>query len=167
MADERSVDYGPVIADLEARRDRLNTTIAALREAAGMGPSPDGGGGGGGSGPGGPTKESEIRSDAFFGMKVPEAAKAYLAIAKKPKSTNEIAEALERGGLVHGSANFFNTVYTALDRDDGRGGEIIKVNKLWGLAKWYPNKARKRVKGHEEQEAEGGSEATVAETQAS
>jgi len=59
----------------------------------------------------------------FFGMKVPEAAKAYLAIAKKPKSTGEIADALVRGGLVHGSSNFFNTVYTALDRDDKRGGE--------------------------------------------
>jgi hypothetical protein len=145
MADERGVDYGPVIADLEARRDRLNATIAALREAAGMGPSPDGGGGGGSPAP---SKESDIRSDQFFGMKVPEAAKAYLGIVKKAKSTNEIAAALEKGGLIHGSSNFFNTVYTALDRDDSRGGAIIKVNKLWGLAAWYPDKARKRVKGH-------------------
>jgi hypothetical protein len=165
MADEKTgVDYGPVIADLEAKRDRLNATIAMLREQAGMGPSPEGGGGGSPT----PTKESEIRGDAFFGMKVPEAAKAYLAIVKKPKSTNEIAEALERGGLVHSSANFFNTVYTALDRDDSKGGEIIKVNKLWGLAKWYPGRARKRVKGQEEEAAaEEPAEATPAEANAS
>src|SRR5437762_1955784 len=103
MADEKNgVDYGPVIADLETKRDRLNATIAALREAAGMSPSPDGGGSGGGGSPSPTVRESDIRGDAFFGMKVPEAAKAYLAIAKKPKSTGEIADALVRGGLVHG-----------------------------------------------------------------
>lgn len=168
MADDKSlVDYAPVIADLEAKRDRLNATIAMLRDAAGMGPAPEGSGGGGSGGAPTPTKEADIPSDAFFGMKIPDAAAKYLGIAKKPRSTAEIKAALERGGFVHSSSNFFNTVYTALDRENSRGGEIIKVNKQWGLAKWYPNRPRKKVKGQEAEEDATTTEAPTPVEQAS
>ena len=60
----------------------------------------------------------------------------YLEMVKEPQSTAEIAEALERGGYPTKSRNFRNTVRSVLDRHAKTVGEIVKVQKNWGLAEW-------------------------------
>ena len=135
MSDEK-IDYAAVLADLVAKRDALNHAIEAIEQMTGQAVTPTAGRG--------KDEPTEVRSDTFFGMKFPEAAKRYLAIAKKPQTASQIAEALQRGGITHQSSNFVNTIYTTLRREDERGGEIIKVGKNWGLASWYPGRARKK-----------------------
>lgn len=142
---EEKIDYSAVLADLVAKRDALNAAITAIEQMTGTAASSSTTTSGGKK-----AAPTEVRSDTFFGMKFPEAAKAYLAIAKKPQSVKEIADALQRGGITHQSSNFVNTMYTTLKREDDRGGDIIKVGKSWGLAAWYPGRVRKKVKADDE-----------------
>lgn len=142
---EEKIDYEAVLADLIRKRDALNAAIAAIEQMTGHPDSANVTKSGGKK-----SEPTEVRSDTFFGMKFPEAAKVYLAIAKKPQSVKEIADALERGGITHQSSNFVNTMYTTLKREDDRGGDIIKVGKSWGLAAWYPGRVRKKVKAEDE-----------------
>lgn len=128
-----AVDYSAVLADLKERRDKLNVTIAAIEEIAKTIPASA-------ASRSGPT---ELRPDSFFQMPVLDAAVAYLRMMKRPKGASEIADALEAGGLTHSSKSFPSTVYTTLKRDADKEGEIIKVGQNWGLAEWYPGRARK------------------------
>ena len=128
-------DYTAVLADLKARRDKLDAAIRAIEEIVQGGDvaaAPTGGNG-------------EIASDAFFQMTVLDAAKKSLGMAKRPRGATAIAEALEQGGLTHRSKSLASTVYTTLKREDDRGGDVMKVGKEWGLAEWYPARPRKKV----------------------
>jgi hypothetical protein len=71
-------------------------------------------------------------------MTVPDAAEKYLTLAKKTKTTYDIAEALLNGGLKSASKNFSSMVNTVLARDD----RFVKVNGQWGLNAWYPGMRR-------------------------
>ena len=53
--------------------------------------------------------------------------------------------ALEKGGLKHTSKDFGNTVYAVLSREQGKTGEIVRVNNAWGLSEWYPGLRRKNI----------------------
>ena len=128
-------DYTAVLADLKARRDRLDAAIRAIEEivqGSDVAAAPTGGNG-------------EIASDAFCQMTVLDAAKKYLGMAKRPRGSTAIAEALEQGGLTHRSKALASTVYTTLKREDDRGGDVMKVGKEWGLAEWYPARPGKKV----------------------
>ncbi len=123
------VDYGAVLADLKQRRDQLDATISTIEQLVGTGSLAGG-------------QESsegdEIRSDSFFKMTIPNAAKKYLRIKKKPQFAPEIAQALERGGYTHQSSDFTQTVATTLLRIWERDGTIVKLpNKQWALGEWY------------------------------
>jgi hypothetical protein len=146
MSDEK-IDYAAVLADLVAKRDQLNAAIEAIEVMTGQTVTP--------SGSRVKDEPTEVRSDSFFGLTFPQAAKKYLAIAKRPQSAKEIAEALNRGGITHQSTNFTNTIYTTLKREDDRGGDIIKVGKHWGLASWYPGRVRKKKEIAVEDAGEG------------
>lgn len=150
MADEPSVDYSTVLADLERRRDALTTAIDAIRmiadpqgaeahngaPAAPRTPAPRGIGGG------------TMRPDEFFGMSILQAAKRYLAIVKQPKSATEIAKTVKEHGLLNTSKGFQNTVYSVLYREAERGGRsVVKVGNAWGLSEWYPNRPKPKAKG--------------------
>jgi hypothetical protein len=132
--------YAALLADLEKERDGLNTTIAVLRRKMGLAAEQEA------SGPkpsstatvaNGDAKPKEITSDTFFGMKVPDAIRAYLAMVKRPAKVSAIADALTDGGLQHTAKDFNSNVQTALHR---MKGEVVKVPNGWGLAEWYPGR---------------------------
>lgn len=137
MADKTlQVDYAAVLADLKAKRAALDTAISAIEQMSGIS---------GGVAPAtAPLAGSKvvdpirIESDTFFNMTVPDAVRKYLGIMRKPQSTPQIAEALERGGFTHQSEKFGNTVGAVLHRISTSGGDIVKVSRgNWGLASWY------------------------------
>lgn len=79
--------------------------------------------------------ETDVRHDTFFGMTIGDAAKKYLTMVKATKSTSEIAEALERGGLKHSSKDFPTTVRSIL----GPREDFTRTpNGDWGISEWYP-----------------------------
>jgi len=128
-------EYEAVLADLRAKRDELDRTIATLEALAGLST--------------GPTiaaradSMQDIQTDAFFSMSIPDAVKKYLAIVKKKQNTTDITKALERGGLQHTSKNFYTTVYAILTRMEARG-DVAKIGTEWGLAEWYPGMRKDR-----------------------
>ncbi len=135
------IDYSAVLADMEAKRDALSTAIENMRRwlgsaSPGVTQAAQRGNGG------------EIPSDAFFSLSIPDAIKKYLGIVKGKRTTNDIAEALEKGGITHGSKNFRNSVSTALYREhDQPNGDIAKVGEgEWGLVDWYGGLRAKRLK---------------------
>jgi hypothetical protein len=91
--------------------------------------------------PGAPREnDAEIRHDSFFGMTIADAARKYLTMAKQTKSTADLAEALEQGGLKHASKNFPMTVRAIMGQREG----FVRVNNDWGLTEWYPGIGRGR-----------------------
>jgi hypothetical protein len=133
------INYEAVIADLEAKKEQLETTINMLRALSGLGtlgitPSPSGGGVSGGG---------KIASDAFFGKSIPEAAAIHLGNVRKKLSTQALMEAMEAGGLPKSK---YNTVYAILRRRESQVGDLINMQGEWGLAAWYPNHTKKAKK---------------------
>lgn len=98
------------------------------------------------------SQSQEIASDTFFGLGITEAIKKYLKMAKGKKSTNDIVQALEKGGITHASKDFRNTVSTTLYRESSKpNNEIVKIGEgEWGLLEWYPGMRSKRNKGKEQ-----------------
>lgn len=136
MNSEQSVDYESVIADLKAKRAAIDALIESFERTLPFLQS----------GPLATVKpgvaNQSIEKDTFFGLSVIDAARKYLSMVKSPKSTQDIAAALERGGLTHTSQNFANTVVTILRRQERNVGDIIRVKRDWGLAEWYPGLRR-------------------------
>jgi hypothetical protein len=144
MSDTPSVDYNAVLADLRAKRDKLDAAIAGietmlgirgLAEQAQKPEGESGNGGGNGLGPG-----------AFLGMTIVDAARKFLSVTRRNQRTEEILRALKDGGMVLTSADPINTVGSVLNRNYSQGGEIVRVERgVWGLAEWHP-RLRKRGK---------------------
>jgi hypothetical protein len=89
----------------------------------------------GGSSPG------QIRRDAFFGMKIPQAIRSYLEIMKSPQSPKAINDGLMAGGLLTNSTNFYTTMWTALKRLED-SGDVVNTKNGYGLALWYPSRPK-------------------------
>jgi hypothetical protein len=138
MAD--AIDYRAVLADLRARRESIDVAIAALEVLSGEPVVVIG------------ARESlatTIQPDTFVGLNIAEAASKYLRMmGKGAKSTEHIAEVLNRGGLTCTQAS----VSTILRRNDRSGdGDVVKVGRgLWGLQEWYPGRPRRSRQGSEE-----------------
>lgn len=124
--------YETVIADLEQKRDQLTATIEMLKAIRGTvttilpesrGAAPQ-------------AVDTEIKRDSFFGMKLPDAARKYLSMAKTTKSNPDLCNALLSGGFKTSSANFTEVVRSTLQRNK----DFVKVNGEWGLAEWYPGR---------------------------
>jgi hypothetical protein len=134
------INYEAVIADLEAKRDHLDATIAAIRAIAAMGSlgidyakakvssSPGGG---------------KFASDAFFGKSIPDAAVTILQSERRKMSTQALMDTMEKGGL---PPSKYNTVYSILRRRESVVGDLINMQGEWGLAAWYPNHVKKAKK---------------------
>jgi len=137
MAQE-PVNYEAVLTDLRAKRASLDVAIAGIEQLQAVGT--------GSADLGAATKvidPASIPDDAFFGLSVVEAAKKYLGIVKRKQSVQEIADALERGGLPHTSSKFVATVATMLRR--ASDPDLAKVGRGdWGLANWYGNRRPKQ-----------------------
>ena len=142
-----TLDYGAVLADLEARKAVLDRAIASLKVvmASGVliGKFAD-------STP--PMSDSistslgvhggEVPVGAFLGRSIPEAAKLCLQIVKRKMTTREIAEALKKGGIESNSKNFPLIVHSILNRASKGSNGILRLDRAWGLAEWYPTGLR-------------------------
>jgi len=136
---ENGIEYGRVLADLRARRDKLNAAIAAIEEVSGIEPEDALGDPGqsaptdASDAPRSPRHHGQVASDAFFQMGAGDAARKYLNMVKRPALNKEIADALKAGGYLTNAKNFYSNLYTTLLRTPG----FVKVKKAWGLAEWY------------------------------
>jgi hypothetical protein len=115
------------LADLDARKAKIEAMIADIRQlqastTGSVGPGP--------SGPGG------VKPGAFLKMSIPDATKKHLETARQKQSTQELMDALERGGLPRPK---YNTIYSILARRAKQVGDIINMQGDWALAEWYPN----------------------------
>lgn len=134
------IDYGVVLADLEAKKSAIENAIAGIKMMLGQGQATATSSNGGTD-----IDTNEIPSDAFFQMPVPDAIRKYLRLVKRPRSVRDITDALEKGGITHTSKAFVNNVSTALFRNANKENGFVKVKSEWGLMEWYPG--RKIVKG--------------------
>jgi hypothetical protein len=146
------IDYDAVLEDLRAKRDELNTAIAAIERitrGGAPGPAVNGEAASGAPpqarGAEEPTAESkQVREDAFFGLSATAAARKYLIMVKRPVVTQDLVDALKQGGLLTNAKNFYSNLYTSLKRSE----EFTNLGRgKWGLTEWYPNRPRKKVKG--------------------
>lgn len=145
-------DYRKILEDFVRQRDALEQVIAGLRVLAGESASTTNLSGGGTAG--------EIHADTFIGKTIVDAASMYLRMVGRPaRSTEQIVEALNRGGLTVSK----ESVSAILMRDANQEGEMYKVGRgVWGLSEWYPG-ATKRAK-KKISDKEGESEETKEES---
>jgi hypothetical protein len=138
MTQERS-PYDAVIADLEAKRDQMNTMIKNLKQMKGLATGvvvgsvsvvPVAG------------TTTTISHDAFFGLTLTEAARKYLSIVKKTVPHPQFCDALLDGGFKTSAANFREVVRSALSRN----AEFVKIKGEWGLAGWYGKRGRRATR---------------------
>ncbi len=141
MSTDTPINYEAVLADLEARKAKIEAAIEAIRTIMAQGGTPTSPGGG----PGG-----TVQPDSFLKMSIPDASKKYLTMTRQKQSTQNIIDALERGGLPRSK---YTTVYSILRRREKQVGDIINMQGDWALAEWYPN-YRKGQKPVKETEAE-------------
>jgi hypothetical protein len=78
--DIQPINYEAVLADLEARKAKLEAAIKSIRQILGQtGTSPFGGSGG-------VSPNDKPAHDAFIGMSIPEATKKHLTAVRKKLS---------------------------------------------------------------------------------
>ncbi len=138
-----TIDYSAVLADLKDKRDKLNTAIAAIEQFVFGRAASD-------TDLGGETPMSadasreilRIEGDTFFGLSTTEAARKYLRMKKRPASTQEIADALQEGGYLTNSKNFYSNVFGSLRRMS----DFVNVQQKWGLVEWYPGRRLDKLK---------------------
>ncbi len=140
-------EYDAAIENLEKQRAEIDMAIAVLRKLAGQ--SPDGGGGSGG--PGG----REIHSATFLGKTIPEAARMYLDMCnKRPQKVEDIAAALQKGGMTSKAVNFTSMLQTILRRTEIATGEFMRTSAgEWILPAWIGKKPTPKAVRDKEDEA--------------
>jgi hypothetical protein len=126
----KGVDYKALLEDLKRQKAEIETMIAYTERQLGT-PRRSG------ESPAGlvttDNTDVEIQPDTFHGKNILQASEKYLSMVGRPaRSTEEIAEALGRGGL----GTTPGSVATILGRD--KSGVIQRVKRgLWGLTSWY------------------------------
>ena len=135
--------YAAALADLRAKRDKINNTIAVLEEMSGLKLVPAQ------SGtvefaPSTPSGGIEETAGMYLGMSIVDASKKLLAMRKRTLGNVEIARELQAGGLAMNSKDPVNTVGSVLTRRFGEVGDVVKVGRgIWGLKEWYPGRSFK------------------------
>lgn len=163
MENDQTPDpYAAVLADLRAKKEQIEATIALLESLrAGGVPAP-----GTGLIPRADAKPkdagSAIGPGAFFGMTIHDAAIKLLRTHHREMQTTELVPELERGGIRLTSTDKTNTVGSILLRRFYNVGDLVRVGRgRWGLQEWYPGRKfpkGKGDKGDEQQENEVGNE---------
>lgn len=110
-------DYKPILADLLARRDKLNSAIQAIQEL----------------GVAEPAKPSKPTSGEYRGMTIAEATIKFLQKSGEPQLTADIAKALKAGGLGSNSKSLYRTVYNTLVARMKQQKDIAKSGSKWTL----------------------------------
>ena len=133
MADDLDIDA--MIAAYEAKIAAMQDAVSALKKARDAL-------GGVGLSSGRPVSGGQLHPDSFVGMSIVEASAQYLKMAGRPaRSTDEIVDALTRGGLQRVSPA---SVATLLIREHNNEGPVVRVQKgFYGLAEWYPRRPAK------------------------
>jgi hypothetical protein len=129
------IDYGAVLADLEAKRSVIDAAIMGVRQMLNLGSEQSAAPSRIGVEKGEQTLQ--MRSDSFFRMSMPAAIVKFLEIAKTPQSVSEVTTALLSGGFKTISKNLMPSVGSTLSRMKA-AGETVNVDGKWGLASWYP-----------------------------
>lgn len=126
MTDERGPggrtpvpEYAAVIADLHARRDRLDEAIAALEALAGEERS---------AGRGGRRARMARRRSEGLGARCAEVLRAH---APAKLSTRQILDRLIKDGLDGGSALPIKNVYAALAHRAFVAGDVVRTERCW------------------------------------
>ncbi len=140
------------LVDLEARKGKIEAMIANIREM-----QASAGGGGAVPGPGG---SGGVKPGAFLKLSIPDATKKHLEAVRQKQSTQELMDALEKGGLPRAK---YNTMYSILARRQKQVGDIINMQGDWALAEWYPNyrPKAKASNGDKDKKADDATEATA------
>lgn len=133
--------YAAALADLRAKRQKIDNTIAVLEEFSRMtlGRGPDG------------DLQFIPKSDEppaieetagmFLGMSIVDAAKKLLAMRKRTMGNVEISRELRAGGLVLTGKDPVNVVGSVMTRRFNDVGDVVKVGRgIWGLKEWYPGR---------------------------
>ncbi len=121
------VNYKSVLADLIARRAKLDAAIAAIEEFTGQS--------GDDAGEGAPSKRVTVGlSREYRGMTIADAAIKFLKAKGAPQGTSEIATALRLGGIGSNSKNMYRTVYNTLSGRMDKHQDIAKNGGKWRLA---------------------------------
>jgi hypothetical protein len=141
--------YEAVLADLRAKRQQIDNTIALLEGLRSGGGNPvSHGGGAPAESARQPGNRPDLGPGAFLGMTIPDAVRKLLATERRQMQTSEIVVQLERGGLVLTSADKVNTVGSVLLRRFNTVGDVVRVSRgLWGLQEWYPGRRFPGSKG--------------------
>jgi hypothetical protein len=123
---QTGINYKTVLADLIARRDKLDAAISAIQEFVGNGtPTPSA-----------PIKSTVTVSREYRGMTIADAAIKFLKTAGSPQSTGIIAEALRLGGINSNSKSMYRTLYNTLNSRMDKHQDITKEGAKWGLSEW-------------------------------
>src|SRR5882724_8965013 len=125
--ENNAVDWAAALADIEARIARLQGLAVGIREM--LAASTNGGAPGGGPSGG-------VRAGDFLRMSIPDATKKHLEAVRQKQSTQDLMDALVKGGL---PPSKYNTVYSILRRREKQVGDVINMKGDWALAEWYPN----------------------------
>jgi DNA-directed RNA polymerase delta subunit len=146
MSAEGIEAYKAVIADLKARRTQLDVMIAGLEQqmaSAGEGTQIDVAGL---TGLDQHSEPTEIRSDTFFGLSIPDAIRKCFKISKRPLSLSEMTASLKAGGLLTTAQNLMQTIGATLQRMKKTDGDVVSLgNGQWGLTEWYPGLRKEKV----------------------
>lgn len=145
--ENKTLNYGTFLADLEAKRAALDQAIASIRAVVASGALAVNVGD---SMPSMTDSVSvglhggEIPVGAFLGKSIPEAAKLCLQIVKRKMTTREITDALTKGGIeTTAKTSFPAIVHSILMRTWRAGGGIVKFGRShWGLVEWLPASMR-------------------------
>jgi DNA-directed RNA polymerase delta subunit len=140
MADS-DIDYAVVLADLKAKRDRLNAAIAGIETMLGLQSVITASA----TVTGTLSNAGELGPGAFLGMTIVEATAKLLSVRRQPLRTEEIVNELRRGGITFSTDTPVNTVGSVLHRDFSKGGEIVSIGRgQWSLAEWHPRVKKKK-----------------------
>lgn len=128
-------DWQAALAEIEEQIATLEAAAQGIRVMLGMaGPTTPRPTGGPGSG---------IKPDSFLKLSIPDATKKLLEMERSKQSTQDVMDALVKGGL---PPSKYNTVYSILSRREKQVGDIINMKGDWALAEWYPNHRSKAKK---------------------
>jgi hypothetical protein len=84
-----------------------------------------------------------IREDQFFGMTLMDAVMAYLALVKKPKSAQDLIDAIKSGGYLFQTSKPLASITSTLNRSHHTGGPVVRTGKnTFALAEWYSGRQR-------------------------
>jgi len=127
---QTSINYKSVLADLIARRAKLDTAIAAIEEIVGSD----------GNDTAMPSQSklgwTPATTREYRGMTIADATIKFLKLAGKPQLTADIAGALKAGGIGSASKNMYRTVYNTLNSRLDKQQDITKEGAKWGLSEW-------------------------------